>query len=284
MDSICIVTDNSAQFANTSFRGQSIVKIIHLRSCLHNELHEGKEKHILATMPEFVSGDLDPRLLAPSVEEFRQLFSRLGNQYNEIIGIFLSAHLSDCYENARKANMILRGGPKIQIIDSQTASIGLGNMVQQAAETVFNNGRLTDVERGFRSLSHRTYVLFCTPNLSYLCNNGFVDHAQATAGEMTGIYPLFSLEEGKLVPVEKKRNPRHVIVHFQEFIDEFDTFDHIALVQSVNSKGNEARLIRDHVHDNFPKTTFTEHSLNLPLATLFGPGASALIIIEKNTN
>jgi fatty acid kinase fatty acid binding subunit len=281
MDSICIVTDNSAQFANASFRGQSIVKIVHLRSSLHNKLYEGKEKHVLATLPQFVSGDLDPRLLAPSVEEFRQLFSRLGKQYNEIIGIFLSSHLSDCFENACKANMTLRGGPKIQIIDSQTATIGLGNMVQQAAETVFNNGSQTDVERGFRSLTHRTYVLFCTPNLSYLCNNGFIDHAQATVGEMTGVLPLFALEEGQLVPIEKKRNPRHVIVHFQEFIDEFDSFNHIALVQSVNANGNEARSIRDHVHENFPATPFTEHSLNLPLATLFGPAASALIIIEN---
>lgn len=284
MDSICIVTDNSAQFANASFRGQSIVKIVHLKSSLRNKLYEGKEKHILSTLPEYVNGDLDPRLLAPSVEEFRQLFSRLGNQYNEIIGIFLSSHLSDCCENARKANMTLRGGPKIHIIDSQTASIGLGNMVQQAAETVFNNGSLTDVERGFRSLSHRTYVLFCTPNLSYLCNNGFVDHAQATVGEMTGILPLFAMEEGQLVPVEKKRNPRHVIAHYQEFIDEFDTFNHIALVQSVHTNGNDARLIREHVHENFPNTPFTEHSLNLPLATLFGPATTALIIIEDNND
>jgi DegV family protein with EDD domain len=284
MDSICIVTDNSAQFANASFHGQSIVKIVHLKPFLHNKLHKGKEKHTLENLPEFVSDDLNPRLLAPSVEEFRHLFSQLGKQYNEIIGIFLSSHLSDCCQNAREANMILRGGPKIQIIDSQTTSIGLGNMVQQAAETVFNNGSLTDVERGFRSLSHRTYVLLCTPNLSYLCNNGFVDHAQATVGEMTGILPLFALEEGRLVPVEKKRNPRHITTHFQEFIDEFEIFNHIALVQSARANGNDARLIRDHVRDAFPSTTFTEHTINLPLATLFGPDAAALIIIEGNND
>ena len=284
MDSICIITDNSAQFANASFHGQSIVKIVHLKPSLHNKLHKGKDKNTLQNLPEFVSGDLNPRLLAPSVEEFRQLFSRLGKQYNEIIGIFLSSHLSDCCKNAREANMILRGGPKIQVIDSQTASIGLGNMVQHAAETVFNNGSLTDVEHEIRSLSQRTYMLFCTPNLSYLFTNGFIDHAQATVGEMTSVLPLFALEEGLLAPVEKKRNPRHITTHFQEFIDEFEHFDHIALVQSDRANGHDARFIRDHVRDNFPDTPFTEHSLNLSLATLFGPDASALIIIEKNSN
>lgn len=282
MDSICIVTDNSAQFANTSFRGQSITKIVSLKPSLCKKVFKSKEKQILASLPEFASGDLDPHLLSPSIDEFRQLFSRLGKQYNEIIGIFLSSQLSDCYQNARRANMTLRGGPKIQIIDSQTATIGLGMMVQKAAETVFNHGSLTDVERSVRSLMHRTYVLFCTPNLSYLCNNGFVDHAQATVGEMLGVLPIFTMEDGRLIPVEKKRNPRHIIMHFQEFIDEFDHFEHIALVQSINANNNDSRLIRDHVHDNFPNTTFTEHALNLPLASLFGPSTTALIIIEGN--
>ncbi|MDX9864346.1 MAG: DegV family protein [Anaerolineaceae bacterium] len=281
MDSICIITDNSAQFANTQFNGQSIVKIVHLKPCLHNKLHKGNEKRTLESLPEFVSGDLNPRLFAPSAEEFRQLFYRLGKQYNEIIGIFLSSHLSDCCKNAREANMIQRGGPKIQIIDSQTTSIGLGNMVQQTAEIVFNNGNLNDVERGLRSLAQRTYALFCTPNLSYLCNNGFIDHAQATIGEMTGILPLFALEEGQLVPVEKKKNPRHITAHFQEFIDEFECFQHVALIQSISANGHDARLIRDHIRDHFPDTPFTEHTLNLPLATLFGPDTTALVVIEN---
>ena len=284
MDSICILTDNSAQFANAVFHGQSIIKIVPLKPSLHNKLHKGKDRTTLENLPEYVSGDLNPRLLPPTVEEFRQLFSRLEKQYNEIICIFLSSRLSDCCKNAREANLILRGGPKIQIIDSQTTSIGLGIMVQDAAETVFNNGSLTDVERGFRSLAQRTYVLFCTPNLSYLCNNGFIDHAQATVGEMTNLLPIFALEEGQLAPVEKKRNPRHITAHFQEFIDEFEFFDHIAFVQNEKANGNDARLIRDHIRDNFPNTPFTEHALNLPLATLFGPDATALIIVEKNNH
>lgn len=282
MNSICIVTDNSAQFANVSFHGQSIIKIVRLQPSLNGKLYEGKEKNILAALPEYASADLNPHLKAPTVEEFRQLFSRLGGQYNEIVGIFLSSHLSDCYKNALKANMTLRGGPKIHIIDSQTASIGLGNMVQRAAEVVANGGSLIDIERTIRSLSHRTYLLMCTPNLSYLYNNGFVDHSQATVGEMLQILPIFALEEGKLVPSEKKKNLRHVNAHFQEFIDEFEEFEHIALVQSTISNGSDARLIRDHVNETFPGTPFTEHSISLCMASLFGPATTTLIIIEEN--
>ena len=117
--------------------------------------------------------------------------------------------------------------------------------------------------------------------------NRFLDNFAHVAGSPDGVQKLRELilqlaVQGKLVPQEKKRNTRHVIVHFQEFIDEFEEFEHIALVQSASSNGSEARIIRDHVNENFPGTPFTEHTISLPIASLFGPAAYALIIIEKN--
>ena len=278
MYSVCIVTDNSVQFSNAAFYGQNIIKIISLDTVLHGEIIKSKE----INLPPFASPEMSPRLLAPTVEEFKQIFSRLSKQYNEIIGIFLSSYLNDCYQNACEAVTSLRGGPKIQIMDSMTTSIGQGLMVQKAAEAIVHLGSLTDIERKVRSLMNRTYFLISTSNLSYLQYSGFIDHAQATVGEMLELLPIFTMEEGKLIPVEKKRTARHISIHFQEFIDEFDQLEHIALVQSPGSDASEARLIKDHVHDHFPGTCFSEHSLNLPLATLFGPSATALTVVESD--
>lgn len=282
MASICIVTDNSAQFPDPSFRGQEFTKIVRLSPILHGKIHLKQEKQIPASLPPFAGEELQPSLAAPSVDEFRRLFSSLANQYNEIVGIFLSSSLNDCYKNAQEAILTLRGGPKIQIIDSQTTTAGLGLIVQKAAEIVFEHGSLADVERNVRSLMHRTYSLFCMPNLSYLYHNGFLDHAQATVGEMLGILPILAMEDGQLIPIEKKRNPRHVSVNFQEYIDEFDQLMHIALIQSLHPNLAETRAIREHVHAHFPRVPYSEHILPLPLATLFGPDATALTIVESN--
>jgi len=40
--------------------------------------------------------------------------------------------------------------------------------------------------------------------------------------------------------------------------------------------------MREHVQTCFPQTPFSEHSINLPLATLVGPRAVGLVVIEKS--
>ena len=68
--------------------------------------------------------------------------------------------------------------------------------------------------------------------MTYLYQSGFIGDAQALVGEMLGLLPIYTLEEGRLTPVEKARNYRQLIDFMQEFIDEFSDLYHIALIQS----------------------------------------------------
>lgn len=278
MYSVCILTDNAVQFSNATFYSHKTIKVIPFSTVLSGRVFSSKNHKL----PSIANQELSPRLLSPGVEDFKKIFSDLSKQYNEIIGIFLSSYLNEFCKNAMEAVADLRGGPKIQIIDSLTTSIGQGLMVQKAAETIVQSGSLSEIERNVRSLMHRTYLLISTPNLSYLHHSGFIDHAQATVGEMLELLPVFTMEDGRLIPVEKKRTVRNISVHYQEFIDEFDQLEHIALVQNPETDPVESRLIRDHAREHFPDSTFSEHSLNLPLATLFGPSASILVVVERD--
>jgi hypothetical protein len=72
-----------------------------------------------------------------------------------------------------------------------------------------------------------------------------------------------------------------VLVYYQEFIEEFEQLQHIALLQNIPPSPQDAQLLRDYVHESFPRTPFTTHPINLPLATLFGPRSSGLFVIES---
>ncbi len=50
-----------------------------------------------------------------------------------------------------------------------------------------------------------------------------MDNAQALVAEMMGMLPIFAFEEGRLVPMEKVRTPRHLFEAFQDFMGEFET-------------------------------------------------------------
>ena len=146
---------------------------------------------------------------------------------------------------------------------------------------VGRNASFAELERLACSFIPRIYSIFYLPGLSYLHFNGHLDHAQATIGEMLGMLPTYGLEEGGLTPLEKMRNQRHTIDFFQEFLSEFDHLEHIALLQSTPPNPQLTRLIREYAKVNFPSTSLTEHPINLPLATLFGPHSAGVIVVES---
>jgi DegV family protein with EDD domain len=277
MNSICIVTDDSAQFTSPLFTGSQFTHII------PNQINlEGKTGKITLAreLPRTTGDEFHPRLMGPSSDDFRQLFQDLSASHNVIIGIFISGKLNNCVENAREAAASFHGGPNIQIIDSGTFSIGLGLIVQNAAKAIQDGANGVEVERIARDSIQRSYAVLCAPGLSYLHSNNFIDHGQASVGEMLSIYPIYTIEDGSLVPVDKVRNNRHAIVYYQEFIDEFDELENIAFLQSAPPTPQDTRLIRDHARENFPSALFSEHSINMPCAVLFGPRTTALFLIE----
>jgi len=279
MGTVCIVTDNTAQFTQPSFVGRNSITILPLETRLNGVIQDGNAFKA-GNLPISADDDLHPELVCPSPEEFRQIFTALSQKFDQVFGLFLSSSLSDCYNHAEQAAASMHGHNIISLIDSQTTSIGLGFLVQSAAEALAHGLNLVEVEHMIRSLVPHIYAAFCTPSLSYLYYAGYLDQAQAIVGEMMGMLPIFSLEEGRLTPMEKVRNRRHTIDFYQEFMDEFDHLSHIALMQNTSPNAQEARLLREHVQMEFPKISFTEHTINLPLATLLGPSACGLFLLE----
>lgn len=281
MGSTCILTDSSAQFPQLGFSGRNDVRVISFRVELNGALFpENNELHA-NDLPPAANEALGPRLVPPSVEEFEDLFLNLSQHYDDIIAILTSASLSPIFENAQKAAKNVQGRARVTPINSQTISVGLGLLVQAASEAVASGKPAPDVERLVRSLVPHTYMMLCTPGMSYLYYAGFIDQSQAFVGEMLGLMPIFTLEEGQLSAVEKVRNARGLVDFMQEFVCEFDELSHIAFIQSTPALSHEARLMREHTQNCFPQTPFSEHGINLPLAMLIGPRSIALFAVEK---
>ncbi|GAP14597.1 EDD domain protein, DegV family [Longilinea arvoryzae] len=210
--------------------------------------------------------------------------ANLSQDFDDILVILISSQLSETYQNAVKAAEDTQGRSTITVIDSQTISIGLGILVQTAAGFLEEGRTAVDVEKRIRYMIPHIYTLLCTPGLTYLDHAGFIDPSQATVGELLGLLPIFSLEEGKLSPLEKTRNYRAVLDFFQEFIDEFDQLDYIALLQNGSFSNSDLRQLRQHAEESYSAAQYIEHMLNLPMATLFSPKCVGLFVIEAQNH
>jgi fatty acid-binding protein DegV len=98
---------------------------------------------------------------------------------------------------------------------------------------------------------------------------------------MMGILPIFTFEEGRLVPMEKVRTPRHLFEAFQDFMGEFEAPARIALVNSSGRGSLRTSPLRQFVQDTFPDTLYSEHPIQPHQAALFGPRCIGLVVLES---
>lgn len=280
MNSICILTDSTAQFPQFGFMGKGDIRVISYSIEFNGQVYEEGKDLRASDLPPVIKGTQATRLIAPSPEKLEELLTSLGAYYQDVIAITASSHLTQVYTNLEKALANVRGKVRLTLIDSQTTSIGLGLLVQAAAEAAAQGMPAVEVERMARSMIPHIYLMLCIPGMSYLYHAGFIDQAQAFVGEMLGIMPIFTLEDGQLSAVEKVRNSRGLVDFMQEFSLEFDKLLHIAYLQSTPGATHEARLMREHAQNCFPHANFSELNINLPLATLFGPRSLGLVIVE----
>jgi DegV family protein with EDD domain len=271
MPNVCILTDSTAQFTQSSFSGHERVHVI--RFDIQNAAcQEGK--------PPPGGVIAQKQLIPPSPQEFIQFYARLSRVYDSIIVLTLSSLINPTMEHALSASDQFSKGANVEVIDSQTTSVGLGMLVQLAASAASEGASLREIDQRLRASIPRVYMLFCIPELTYLVHSGLMDHAQALAAEMMGMLPIFNFEEGRLVPSEKVRTPRHLFQAFQDFMGEFEAPSYIALVSSLVRGSLRTNPLRQFVKDKFPDTLFSEHPIQPHLAMLLGPHSIGLVVME----
>ncbi|MAT44424.1 MAG: hypothetical protein CL609_18985 [Anaerolineaceae bacterium] len=283
MPNIAIITDSTAQFANPNFHGNDIVRVIPASIKFNDVLYDNDEdkKPKVSNFPLIPFSKTDPQLVMPDQNELSKLFVQLLKTYNELIVLTSSTNITSIYQNCVDAVDLIKGKSAIQVIDSQTVSVGLGHLVQIAAEKIATGATSTETEREIRQLIPHIYTLFCSPCLRYLSNISLLDYSQAVIGEILSMYPIYSLEDGIPKSLCKTKNFRNTQDYFQEFIEEYEFLKHIAIIKGIGINGFDNRTLKQYAQEIHPDTPFSEHRLNSYLAAIFGPKTLGLIVIEK---
>jgi DegV family protein with EDD domain len=279
MPRTCILTDSSAYFTKLAFTGQELVTV--LPHTIQVDGHSIKDDKDLSLYTSFHNGH-PPLALPPSEDDFRRAYIRLGTKYRDIVVILISSHLSESLANAHSAVHTCNTSANIFIIDSLNTAIGLGSLVQAAAEYSHRGYSGLEINRQIRGLVNHIYSVFCLPDLTHLSRAGLIDPAQAIVGEMLGVIPFFTLENGRLVHTQKIRSPRHLVDIMYEFVVEFDNLKYLALLQGVPTFEQECKNLHDRISQNVRTTPLCEHSFSLSLATILGPHSIGLVAMENS--
>jgi fatty acid kinase fatty acid binding subunit len=155
---------------------------------------------------ELAASDVLPETAAPSVGAFEETFRRLGDDGADgIVCINLSARLSATMQSAQVAAKALDGQVPVEIIDSQSASMGIGNLVLYAARRARAGATLDEITREVESRRARQTVFATVDTLEYLRKGGRIGGAQALLGSMLSIKPVITVKDGAVEPAGRVR-------------------------------------------------------------------------------
>jgi DegV family protein with EDD domain len=217
---------------------------------------------------------------APSIEQVKALFERLGQTTDKIVCIHVSSALNDIAEVMGEAAKSFVGRQRIIILDTATTSVGLGLIVEAAARVAATGVPPTEVVRVVRGMIPHMYALFFSDSLEYLEVWGRLGPAQTLLGTMLGLKPLSTMEDGDLLPVEKVRHYERAVDKLYEFIIEFSHIEHLYIVQ--HGFENEAALLLDRLELTYPGRAFPIIGYPPSLAVHIGPKALGVIVHESD--
>ena len=147
-----------------------------------------------------------PQTAAPSVGAFEETFRQLADDgATGIVCINLSARLSATLQAAEIAAKALQGMCPVEIIDSASVTLALGNLCIAAARKAQGGADLARVVEHVNDLKGRTRLYGALDTLENLKKGGRASGVQALLGSMLSIKPIVHLEDGEVAPAGRVR-------------------------------------------------------------------------------
>jgi DegV family protein with EDD domain len=147
-----------------------------------------------------------PETAAPSAGAFEQKFRDLVSRgATGIVCVNLSSHLSATMQSAQVAAAAVSKDVPVQVIDSRSASMGLGNLVLTAARRAADSDSLESIVAEVVDRRDRTKLFASLDTLEFLKRGGRIGNARALLGTVLSIKPIVELREGIVEESSKVR-------------------------------------------------------------------------------
>ncbi|MEJ2013098.1 MAG: DegV family protein [Anaerolineales bacterium] len=276
-----IVTDATVRFTNPDFTKKRNIAVSPLTViCGSKRVQDDPAIDLADVRPVLESCADSLSIEAPSVEDFAQVFERLSTETHQILSIHTSSALTQSYQHALQASQLYRGRMDIQVIDSQSVSIGLGFLVEASARAAERGESLDTIVRMVRGMISRLYMVMFLDDLTFLEHNQLVTRSQAILGNMLGIIPFLTMEDGQLIPMEKVRNRMRAVEKLVEFVCEFSGLEQLGLMQGQIRPTEDTLLIQERLHTLFPTTPISRVCYGPSLSAFVGFDSIGAVVLE----
>lgn len=278
---IRIVTDSTASIPPETAQALSITIVPLLFSFSDEEYLDSVELDNTSFYYKLKTSKVFPHTSQPPPSAFQQVYLRLIEEgADAIFSIHLSSKLSGTYQSAWIARETLPDEVKhipIELVDSQSASIGMAPAILQAARETRDGLELEAIKDHLLDLLSRTHFLGVLDTLDYVKRSGRLNGALAQLGDTLGVKPILALKHGEIMPVGIARTRRGAYTRIAQLVAKMGKVDQI--IAGESSHGASQQLIE------VLKATYQGdiplYQLGTVLGTYTGPGTAAVAVVTS---
>lgn len=173
--------------------------------------------------PKLAQAAALPTTSQPSPVDFLDVYKSILDEDPEghILSIHLSSALSGTYQSAELAKSLLEQNDKVTVIDSRSASYGIGMLVAAATDAAKEGLDKNAIVELLEKIRSKNKVYFLVDTLEYLQKGGRIGKASAVLGSLLNIKPILSIDdEGEVAPVDKIRGTKKAIQRIIELLQQ----------------------------------------------------------------
>lgn len=283
MGKVRIVTDSTADIPQEE-RERLGIAMIPLK------VHFGEETYLDAVTigaeqfyKKLIQSPILPTTSQPSPVEFTEVYEKLLAEEPDtsIISIHLAAVLSGTYQSATIAQSMIEGEADIVLVDSKSASFGIGYLAVKAAEMAQAGRSKDEIVNELHRLQEGFNLYFLVDTLEYLQKGGRIGKASALIGSILNIKPILTLDkEGGVFPVDKVRGSKKAMGRIVELLKKDFGDDPVGLTLAWTDDKTVAMELGERIKSELNVKQVGYTTVGSVIGTHTGPGTSAVFMYK----
>ena len=273
-----VVTDSTADLPPEVVQELRIT-VIPLPVLFGDEVyHDGIDLTSEEFFERLTTGPVLPTTSQPPVGAILETYRKLAAETDEIVSIHVSARGSGTCEAALQAAKSLGGSPRIEVVDSESASMGVGFQAIAAARAARAGASLEGVVAAARSVCRRVHALALLETLEYLRRGGRIGRAQAFLGSVLNLKPIIAIRDGVVHPVARVRTRARALDQLFRYAMAYGDLEDVAIMHGTTPE--DAEMLAQRVRDHLPDVPVCIGRLGPALGVHGGPGIIGIVVVE----
>jgi DegV family protein with EDD domain len=282
MSRIAIVTDSTADLAPHIAREAGITVVPATIALGDSAIREPALARREPSQARTIAGT-PPHLPPPAlVDAFVKAFAAAAHDHDEIVAVLLSSRLGDVVAAATQARARIAGTANIEIVDSRSASLGLGFQALRAAELARGETSAAAIAAALRGAQDRYHVVFSIESAEHLRLSGRIGRSAAIIADALQLKPLLRIDEGQIVPYERARTRARAIAELAEFVCALPAVERVAALYATDQDDGFRLASVIAAESGLAPERFVVARIGSAVAAQVGPGALGIAVVEAD--